>query len=537
MEVNTLSTLRVCCVQLAARDAGEAAATLAAALEAVEKAAGSGPDLILLPECTYPAYYLQPWLEDRQQHPPLTQALAEFCGRAARHRTWICVGMVEEADGAWYNSAFLINRRGEVVGRSRKQLLWHFDAAYFTPGRGLQVFDVDTRDGSTVTVGLLVCADFRLPELARVLAHQGASVLLDPTNWVSSGRDATQLSNPQVEFMIACRALENQVYLACANKVGLEQGSILYCGRSMLVDPDGGVLAMASSHREEIITGDLGPCGPRPSRDGRLHPWRDRRPELYGPLASSSPPVGYGEAGLYFVACVQLDLEQPGALERARNYAGLMEKQGAGLVVFGEASSWEAGEVLPVITSALACDDTAVAVTAREKVGRDQYQTMFLVNRRGVLGSYRKVHLEEGERGAFLPGDQLTVLKHGPHALGIMLGYEGLLPEVARVLTIQGAGVLLWPRHMQKHGYLEVARTRAAENRVFVAVADNLGSGLGFSGVVDPSGRWLAPALAGTGQATLAQLLMAEAHSKLVVPNTDCLRDRSPVCYRALVKD
>jgi len=534
--VKSLNTLRVSCVQLAARNAEEASATLVSSLEAVDQAAGDDPDLILLPECTYPAYYLQPWLDHRAQHPSLEQALAEFRGRAARHRTWICVGMVEEADGALYNSAFLIDRRGEVAGKARKQLLWHFDAAWFLPGRGLEVFVVDTRDGNTVTVAILVCADARLPEVPRVLARQGAAVLLDPTNWVSSGRDATQLGNPQVEFMVACRALENQVYLACANKVGLEQGSILYCGRSLMVGPDGEVLAMASSDREEILTGDLGPFLPQGALDGRLHPWRDRRPELYGPLAAPLSPADPGEAGSCFVACVQLDLEQSGALERACHYAGIMERQGAGLVVFGEAAGWEAGELLPVITSTLTNDDTTLAVTARETAGHARYKTLFLVNRRGVLGSYRKVHLEDGERREFLPGDRLGLLEYGPWRLGIMLGYEGLLPEVARVLTIQGAGLLLWPRLMDRRGYLEVARTRAAENRVFVAVADNLGAGLGYSGVADPSGRWLAPALSGVEQATLTRLLMAEAQSKLVVPGTDCLRDRSPVCYRALVR-
>jgi len=124
--------------------------------------------------------------------------------------------------------------------------------------------------------------------------------------------------------MIACRALENQVYL-CANKVGLEQGSILCCGRSLLVGPDGEVLAMARSHREEILTADLGPFGPRTSLDGGLHPGRGRGPELYSPLAAPQLPLDREEGGPYLVACTQLDPGRPGALERARDYAGFME--------------------------------------------------------------------------------------------------------------------------------------------------------------------------------------------------------------------
>ena len=69
--------------------------------------------------------------------------------------------MVEEADGALSTPAFLTDRRGGVAGKARKQPLCHFYAAWFTPGRGMQGFEVDTRDGSALPVGILVCADAR----------------------------------------------------------------------------------------------------------------------------------------------------------------------------------------------------------------------------------------------------------------------------------------------------------------------------------------------------------------------------------------
>ncbi|MEW6523795.1 MAG: carbon-nitrogen hydrolase family protein [Bacillota bacterium] len=540
--MSALTTLRVSCVQLAARDAGQAAVALERALEAVDEAAGHGSDLILLPECVYPAYYLRPWLDRRDHYPDLEHALEQFCARAARHRAWVCVGLVEENEGALYNTAFLIDRRGSVAGKARKHFLWHFDSAWFRPGHKFDIFEVDARAGGSVSVGMFVCADGRLPEVARALALRGATLLLDPTNWVTYGRDTALLTNPQAEFMMSCRALENSVYIACANKIGMEKGSVLYCGRSLVVGPGGETLAMASADQEEILTCELGPFGPGGPVDGRLHPLLDRRPGVYGQLVEPTAPSLPSPAGTgpFFVALVQLELEPPGALERACEYARVMEEQGADLVVLGEPSpsaGWDAGEVLPSLAGVLGNDRTMVAVTALETAGRDKYKTLFLANRKRLLGSYRKVHLESDERETLLPGDHLGVLETGSLKLGSMLGYEGLLPEVARVLALQGADVVLWPRRMAGPDYTGVARTRAAENRVFVAVADNLASGSGFSAVADPSGRLLAPALVGTEQATLASLLVADARAKLVAPGTDPLRGRNPGCYRTLVSN
>jgi len=101
-----------------------------------------------------------------------------------------------------------------------------FDSRWFCAGEQYPV--AETEFGK---VGMFICADGRLPEIVRCLSLQGADILLDLTNWVTSGFEKETLTNPQVEYMIPTRALENRVWIIAANKVGMEAKSILYCGK------------------------------------------------------------------------------------------------------------------------------------------------------------------------------------------------------------------------------------------------------------------------------------------------------------------
>lgn len=533
-----MTGMTVALVQLAAHGAEQAEYALEAALAAVDRAAATHPDLIVLPECVYPAYFLRPWLDRGPDLAGLERARLAFAGRARRHACAVAVGLVESAGEHLYNTVFLIDRWGQLRGRARKHFLWHFDAEWFSPGTDFDVFDLELDGGGQVRLGMFVCADGRVPEVARILALRGAEVLIDATNWVTYGRDQESLSSPQAEFMMPTRALENRVHVVCANKVGLEQGSILYCGRSMVVGPDGRVLVQASPGREDILTCVLEPADAAGPIDGRLHPVQDRQPWAYAALGSEGllqADTAHGR-GVVFVACVQLDLDQPGSLERACRLVEVLEEQGAGLIVLGEPrrAEWEAASVLPAIGRALARADTLVAVTAEEQSGTHRYRSLFVCGRNGCRGSYRKVHLELDERDRFTAGDRFHVLDCGGFTLGAMIGYEALLPEPARAAMLGGAELVAWPRSPATAGHLHVARTRAAENRIFVAVADNLAHGVGQSAVADPAGRLLAPAVEGASMATLAPVLLSEARQKTIAPGTDLLRGRQPDRYRAL---
>jgi predicted amidohydrolase len=117
------------------------------------------------------------------------------------------------------------------------------------------------------------------------LSLEGADILIDLTNWVTSGFDKKSLTNPQVEYMIPTRALENRVWIIAANKVGMEAKTILYCGKSGIFTPDGKVAKIASSCQEEILVYEI-PLEKSidKSVDNQINLIKDRKPELYSEL-------------------------------------------------------------------------------------------------------------------------------------------------------------------------------------------------------------------------------------------------------------
>ncbi|NLG78276.1 MAG: carbon-nitrogen hydrolase family protein [Firmicutes bacterium] len=543
--------LTVCCVQLNAYPLDRAEEGLAHALEMVDEAATTKPDLMVLPECTYPAYYLSGWPSRRASLRPTSEVLALFAEKAKRYGCYLAVGMAEESsDGNTYNAGFLLDSGGKLVGSARKQFLWHFDSHWFTAGKAS-----DTIETPWGRVGMFICADGRLPEIPRVLALKGARLLIDLTNLVSTGKDQTRLTNPQAEYMLKARAIENQAWIAMANKVGTEEDSIVYCGRSLVVSPQGDVVAQGSAHLPEIITADIPlPFEPPGAVDGVFWPTESRRPDTYGDLVHpfSELPVArtikedmVPEEKIAVVAVLQLDMG--GTAEhlatKLERHLRSLAMQGVHVVVLpeppaGKAQIEQTDALMRLISKTTAEADLGVVLVGDEVDAGEWYRTAFFIERGNVIAKYRKLHLDATERAAYAPGQGAYCIVRGRRGnFGIMLGYEGLLPEVARILTLQGADVILWPCRFKINRHDWFARTRAVENRVFVAVANAVGEhGIGESLIVDPRGAVLAQAFGGREQAVSAMLPAAEARCKAIVPGTDAVLGREPMSYQRLVE-
>jgi predicted amidohydrolase len=161
-------------------------------------------------------------------------------------------GSAKNVLGRTFNAAIVIGPDSSELGYAAKQFLWHFDRHWFAPGAALE--PIDTPVGR---LGLLVCADGRIPTIAATLAERGAEILVMPTAWVTSGRDPSALENVQADLMVPVRARENGLPFVAANKCGVELESVAYCGKSMLVDAAGRVVARAGERSEEIVFGEL----------------------------------------------------------------------------------------------------------------------------------------------------------------------------------------------------------------------------------------------------------------------------------------
>jgi hypothetical protein len=182
-----------------------------------------------------------------------------------------------EADGLAYNTAFLLGRDGEEIGRYHKVDLPLAEQSR-ARGRSFPVFP--TRDMGTV--GLLICYDMVFPESVRCLALGGADVVFHPTlGGAAIGDDDISLA------AFRTRAVDNFVYLVVAMR---GQGS-------MIISPQGKVLAAADG-LDSLAVADIDPSAGREGGDafntqadmrGRL--FRERVPEAYGILTDPNPPV------------------------------------------------------------------------------------------------------------------------------------------------------------------------------------------------------------------------------------------------------
>jgi predicted amidohydrolase len=129
-----------------------------------------------------------------------------------------------------------------------------------------------------------ICYDSAFPESARVMALDGADLIALPTNFP-----------PGAECMAAhvanTRAMENNVYYACVNRVGTERG-FPFIGQSKICDPSGRTLAESPHTNEEILYADIDIQRARSKRIVRvpekhiIDRFKDRRPEMYGRINS-----------------------------------------------------------------------------------------------------------------------------------------------------------------------------------------------------------------------------------------------------------
>lgn len=198
------------------------------------------------------------------------------------------------AAGLYHNTAVVFDADGTVGGRYRKMHIpddpAYYEKFYFTPG-DLGFKPIDTAVGR---LGVLVCWDQWYPEAARLMALQGAELLIYPTaiGWESS--DTAEEQARQREAWLTVQrghAVANGVPVIAVNRVGFEPdpsgttGGIRFWGSSFVAGPQGEMLWQAPSDAEaaEIVDVDL-------ERSEQVRRWwpflRDRRIDAYSPILS-----------------------------------------------------------------------------------------------------------------------------------------------------------------------------------------------------------------------------------------------------------
>ena len=200
---------------------------------------------------------------------PVTDRLAEL----ARKLDLAIVAGVAERDSdvadLLYDTTVLLDRGGELVGRYRKSHLYPAEHRCFGSGSELPVFELEG-----LRLGVAICFELAFPQIFTTLARRGAQLVFNPSA-VPVGFGYLQ------DLRTRARAQDNQIFVAAINHVGREGGAV-YCGRSLVADPRGDVLALAPDAAEAAIavTLPLELIG----QQRRQEPiFRGLRPELYRP--------------------------------------------------------------------------------------------------------------------------------------------------------------------------------------------------------------------------------------------------------------
>jgi predicted amidohydrolase len=256
----------------------DAEATLAALDAAITEAHLQGADLLVLPECAYPAYLLGSVASYRAGGHMSGEAFVRWLAqRAARCRMHIVSGFVDDGGEHLYNAAVLLDDHGREIGRTHKSFLWHLDHDWYAAGGRIRAFD--TRLGR---IGMIICAETRSPEILATLAADGAELLAMPTCWINGSRTPGQFTNPQIDFLIEARAREFGLPFVCADKSGTELAGVGYVGQSRIVRGDGSLAAEAPPTGEAVISARIEPA---------RSTWRPERDRATSRLLSDDPPV------------------------------------------------------------------------------------------------------------------------------------------------------------------------------------------------------------------------------------------------------
>ena len=263
--------------------------------ESIKEAAINGAELVVLQELHNSLYFCQVESTDNfDLAEPIPGPSTEFFGNVAKECGVVLVTSLFErrAAGLYHNTAVVFDKDGSIAGKYRKMHIpddpAYYEKFYFTPG-DLGFHPIQTSIGK---IGVMVCWDQWYPEGARLMALQGAELLIYPT---AIGWESTDTEEEKQRQMTAWQtvqrghAVANGIPVVAVNRSGHEvdpsgqTNGIDFWGHSFVAGPQGEMLAEAGIEPTTLIVDvDM-------KRSENVRRWwpflRDRRIEEFGELS------------------------------------------------------------------------------------------------------------------------------------------------------------------------------------------------------------------------------------------------------------
>lgn len=509
------------------------------------------------------------WEKSERLDGAFVTRIREACAELGIHAV-VGVDMSEDVKPIVRIASVLIGPDGDILHVHHKTVFWDYEYTLFTAGTQ----ELEVVDTSLGRIGLLMCADGIVPDVPRVLGLKGAQIFCNSLN--SRGPD-------EVRVHVPLRTLENHVWHISSNTVGGPADGWPWMGGSQVVAPRGEILVSAGEEHEGMVWTDIEVA----EADDKLVPgfadvlgWR--RPDLYAdlladhadlPVADMLGPVAEDmESKFLDVATLQVSWfhNQDWTVTRAVGQIAHAAKQGATLGVFPELFCFRPGEVaadpakaaayskgaLETIQAACAEHGLWVVVNLVESSESAEgearfHSTAYLVDNAGeIRATYRKAHLDTAESAWATAGDEIVVADVEIGRIGLMIGNEVWLMEMARMLTLRGAEVIAHPANWDRAEAADCAATeRTEENRVHLVSVNRLDSPAQIGSQIVrsdmfipgqpvalmryPSAQWTRY---GFEEQLIQRLDLRESHNKMMGFHLDPVGSRQPHLYGAMVR-
>jgi predicted amidohydrolase len=282
----------------------------------LDRAHGRGCTLVVFPELALTTFFPRWMMADRAEvdrwfeRAMPNAATRPLFDRARSLGVAISFGYAElTPEGRRFNTQILTDRAGTIIAKYRKvhlpghsefdpdRAFQHLEKRYFEPGDlGFPVWRLPADLGGAVA-GMMVCNDRRWPEAWRVMGLQGAELIVLGYNTPSvnsqQAGEGLQKRLYHSELSVCAGAYQNAAWAVAVAKAGDEDGHPLM-GGSIIVDPDGVVVARAETEGDELI---VHACDMDATLFGKTTIFdfaRHRRPEHYGRICAqtgATPPA------------------------------------------------------------------------------------------------------------------------------------------------------------------------------------------------------------------------------------------------------
>lgn len=225
---------------------GDIAANLLVIERETKRASEDGVEVLVFPECFLTGYF----------GPKPTNVAIKLGGSRVKAlevlardtNVALLIGSTLDEEDKLSNAAlFITPEQGHCETYRKRMLYGEWEKDTFTAGEHTCVFNYQG-----IKIGVLICFDVEFPEVCRTLAHEGVDLILVPTALMVPYDTVATL-------MVPTRALENQLFVAYANRCG-EENSIEYVGKSVIAGPGGECISRASRSKPALLIADIVPA-------------------------------------------------------------------------------------------------------------------------------------------------------------------------------------------------------------------------------------------------------------------------------------